>query len=186
MHEILSRAKGILNSIPAGSVEDYIEYIKSLPLNPSAEALVLQNKLESVLNMVIATAFHKIFKNEIDEEKFHAVCRRLRYASGSAGLADYRADDHLATMKLTVANHTTLEVQYMLRRFDTKELGCQTLSRLDNGPGTTNDEDKDEDDLDAQGMFQNRKKVDKLNDLVLHHFLTQIKEQLQLKTYTNK
>jgi len=43
-------ASGLYKSIPAGSVEDYIEYIKSLPLNPSAEAFGLHENAEITTN----------------------------------------------------------------------------------------------------------------------------------------
>jgi len=39
-------ASGLYKSIPAGSVEDYVEYIKSLPLNPSAEAFGLHENAQ--------------------------------------------------------------------------------------------------------------------------------------------
>lgn len=43
-------ASGIYRSIPAGSVEDYIDYIKSLPLNPSAEAFGMHENAEITTN----------------------------------------------------------------------------------------------------------------------------------------
>ena len=43
-------SSGLYKSIPAGSVEDYIEYIKSLPLNPSAEAFGLHENAEITTN----------------------------------------------------------------------------------------------------------------------------------------
>jgi dynein heavy chain len=43
-------ASGLYKSIPAGSVEDYIEYIKSLPLNPSAEAFGMHENAEITTN----------------------------------------------------------------------------------------------------------------------------------------
>lgn len=43
-------ASGLYKSIPAGSVEDYIDYIKSLPLNPSAEAFGLHENAEITTN----------------------------------------------------------------------------------------------------------------------------------------
>ena len=43
-------ASGLYKSIPAGSVEDYVEYIKSLPLNPGAEAFGLHENAEITTN----------------------------------------------------------------------------------------------------------------------------------------
>lgn len=43
-------ASGVYKSIPAGSVEDYIDYIKTLPLNPSAEAFGLHENAEITTN----------------------------------------------------------------------------------------------------------------------------------------
>ena len=43
-------ASGLYKSIPAGSVEDYVEYIKSLPLNPAAEAFGLHENAEITTN----------------------------------------------------------------------------------------------------------------------------------------
>jgi dynein heavy chain len=43
-------ASGLYKSIPSGSVEDYLEYIKSLPLNPSAEAFGLHENAEITTN----------------------------------------------------------------------------------------------------------------------------------------
>jgi len=39
-------ASGVYKSIPAGSVEDYLEYINSLPLNPAAEAFGLHENAQ--------------------------------------------------------------------------------------------------------------------------------------------
>ena len=39
-------ASGLYKSIPSGSVEDYLEYIKSLPLNPAAEAFGLHENAQ--------------------------------------------------------------------------------------------------------------------------------------------
>ena len=43
-------ASGLYKSIPAGSVEDYLEYIQSLPLNPGAEAFGLHDNAEITTN----------------------------------------------------------------------------------------------------------------------------------------
>ena len=43
-------ASGLYKSIPGGSVEDYVEYIKSLPLNPGAEAFGLHENAEITTN----------------------------------------------------------------------------------------------------------------------------------------
>ena len=43
-------ASGLYKSIPAGSAEDYVEYIKSLPLNPGAEAFGLHENAEITTN----------------------------------------------------------------------------------------------------------------------------------------
>jgi len=41
---------GIYKSIPTGEKEDYIDYIKSLPLNPQPEAFGLHNNAEITTN----------------------------------------------------------------------------------------------------------------------------------------
>jgi len=41
---------GIYKSIPVGEKEDYIDYIKSLPLNPQPEAFGLHNNAEITTN----------------------------------------------------------------------------------------------------------------------------------------
>jgi len=41
---------GIYKSIPEGSKEDYINYIQSLPLNPSPEAFGLHDNAEIITN----------------------------------------------------------------------------------------------------------------------------------------
>lgn len=41
---------GIYKSIPEGSKEDYINYIQSLPLNPSPEAFGLHENAEIITN----------------------------------------------------------------------------------------------------------------------------------------
>ena len=64
--------------------------------------------------MVIAIAIQKIIDNEIDEEKIDTSNGRLRVASGSAGLDDYRLVLHLATMMLFDANHLALELKFNL------------------------------------------------------------------------
>lgn len=43
---------GIYKSIPAGDKEDYIDYIKSLPLNPQPEAFGLHNNAEITTNQI--------------------------------------------------------------------------------------------------------------------------------------
>ena len=43
-------SSGLYKSIPSGSIEDYMEYIKSLPLNPGAEAFGLHDNAEITTN----------------------------------------------------------------------------------------------------------------------------------------
>ena len=43
-------ASGLYKSIPSGSQEDYIEYINSLPLDPSPEAFGLHTNAEITTN----------------------------------------------------------------------------------------------------------------------------------------
>jgi dynein heavy chain len=44
---------GIYKSIPAGEKEDYIEYIKSLPLNPEPEAFGLHLNAEITTSRIL-------------------------------------------------------------------------------------------------------------------------------------
>ena len=53
-------------------------------------------------------------------------------------------------MMLIDSNHRALDFQYILWRFDTKELDTPVLIKLDHGPGQT-EGDQDEDDFETAG-----------------------------------
>jgi dynein heavy chain len=53
-------ASGLYKTIPAGSVDDYLEYIKGLPLTPAAEAFGLHENAEITTNQ---SATRQILEN---------------------------------------------------------------------------------------------------------------------------
>ena len=64
---------------------------------------------------------------------------------------NFYADDHLSTMMLIDTHHRALDFQYIMWRFDTKDLDIQALNKLDAGPGSKEGESDEDDDLDSQG-----------------------------------
>lgn len=54
-------------------------------------------------------------------------------------------------MMLLDHNRRALDFHYILWRFETSNLDTVTLGKLDNGPGASQDDDLEQDELDSDG-----------------------------------
>ena len=57
----------------------------------------------------------------------------------------------MSTMMLIDSNHRALDFQYILWRFDTKDLDTATLGKLDAGPGQTEGDMDEDENFDTAG-----------------------------------
>lgn len=82
--------------------------------------------------------------------RIQLTCKPLKWVT-KYPFENFCADDHLSTMMLIDSNHRALDFQYILWRFDTKDLDLEVLGKLDAGPGQAEGDMEDESELDSDG-----------------------------------